>query len=195
VRSTDGGTIQRAAPGQRSVNREMALVRHSLGRAERSNRCRLVRYVTLEQRHFAALLFLQHRWRNTWSPNVAVNPFNPFIGYPNQSKIGDYITIVSDDAGANVAYAATFNGEEDIYYVRIRPAASLGNVSTRAFVQTGENVMIGGFIVKLWAKESDHRAIGPGSRSMGSPMRWKQSRLDCTTGPGIDCSNDDWRPR
>ena len=60
---------------------------------------------------------------NTWSPNVAVsNPFNPFIGYPNQHKIGDYITVVSDDASANVAYAATFNGEEDIYYVRIRPA-------------------------------------------------------------------------
>jgi hypothetical protein len=60
---------------------------------------------------------------NTWSPNVAVsNPFNPFIGYPNQSKIGDYITVVSDDDNANVAYAATFNGEEDIYYVRIHPA-------------------------------------------------------------------------
>ncbi|HEY5767497.1 MAG TPA: FG-GAP-like repeat-containing protein, partial [Candidatus Udaeobacter sp.] len=60
---------------------------------------------------------------NTWSPNVAVsNPFNPFLGYPHQSKIGDYITVVSDDDSANVAYAATFNGEEDIYYVRIRPA-------------------------------------------------------------------------
>ena len=60
---------------------------------------------------------------NTWSPNVAVsNPFNPFIGYPNQSKIGDYITVVSDDDSANVAYAATFNGEEDIFYVCIRPA-------------------------------------------------------------------------
>src|SRR5438034_9519371 len=44
---------------------------------------------------------------NTWSPNVAVsNLFNPFIGYPNQSKIGDYITVVSDDDSANVAYAA-----------------------------------------------------------------------------------------
>ena len=60
---------------------------------------------------------------NIWSPNVAVsNLFNPFIGYPNQSKIGDYITVVSDDDSANVAYAATFNSEEDIYYVRIRPA-------------------------------------------------------------------------
>ena len=60
---------------------------------------------------------------NNWSPNVAVsNPFNPFIGYPNQSKIGDYITVISDDDSANVAYAATFNGEEDIYYIRIHPA-------------------------------------------------------------------------
>ncbi|HET6888187.1 MAG TPA: FG-GAP-like repeat-containing protein, partial [Candidatus Udaeobacter sp.] len=59
---------------------------------------------------------------NTWSLNVAIsNSFNPYLGYPNQDKLGDYITIVSDRAGANVAYAATFNGEEDIYYVRIAP--------------------------------------------------------------------------
>ena len=65
----------------------------------------------------------------TWSPNVAVsNAFNPFEGYPNQSKIGDYITIVSDETGGNVAYSATFNfnpnngqHEEDVYYVRVFP--------------------------------------------------------------------------
>src|SRR5205807_4732665 len=65
----------------------------------------------------------------TWSANVAVsNAFNPFEGYPNQSKIGDYITIVSDETGGNVAYAATFNfnpnlsqHEEDVYYVRVFP--------------------------------------------------------------------------
>ena len=63
---------------------------------------------------------------NTWSRNVAVsNQFNPFVGYPNQFKLGDYITVVSDNSSANVAYAATFNGEEDIYYVRIRPALPL----------------------------------------------------------------------
>jgi hypothetical protein len=61
---------------------------------------------------------------NTWSPNVAVSsPFNPFIGYPNQNKIGDYITIVSDNTGGNVAYPATFNNEEDVYYVRVGPSA------------------------------------------------------------------------
>ena len=65
----------------------------------------------------------------TWAPNVAVsNSFNPFEGYPNQNKIGDYITIVSDDTGGNVAYSATFNfnpdlgqHEEDVYYVRVFP--------------------------------------------------------------------------
>jgi hypothetical protein len=58
----------------------------------------------------------------TWSPNVAAsNSFDPSLGYPNQNKMGDYITMVSDNAGGNVAYTATFNGEEDIYYVRVVP--------------------------------------------------------------------------
>jgi hypothetical protein len=62
---------------------------------------------------------------NTWSPNVAVsNSFNPFLGYPNQNKLGDYMTIVSDNTGGNVAYAATFNSEEDVYYVRVAPAST-----------------------------------------------------------------------
>ena len=66
----------------------------------------------------------------TWSPNVAVSDlFNPIEGYPNQNKIGDYITIVSDNTGGNVAYSATFNfnpsrgqHEEDVYYVRVFPS-------------------------------------------------------------------------
>src|SRR5207302_8529362 len=56
-------------------------------------------------------------------------PFNPFEGYPNQNKIGDYITIVSDNTGGDVAYSATFNfnptrgqHEEDVYYVRVFPS-------------------------------------------------------------------------
>jgi hypothetical protein len=50
-------------------------------------------------------------------------------GYPNQNKIGDYMTVVSDNGGGNVAYPATFNfnpnrgqHEEDVYYVRVFPA-------------------------------------------------------------------------
>ena len=59
-----------------------------------------------------------------WSPNEQVTPtWNSTVGYPNQSKIGDYYDMTSDDAGADLAFAATFNGGEDIYYVRIPNAA------------------------------------------------------------------------
>ncbi len=74
----------------------------------------------------------------TWAPNVAVSgSFNPFIGYPNQSKLGDYLTMVSDNTGGNVAYAATFNGEEDVYYVRVSPAMSSLSLLSAESVQGG----------------------------------------------------------
>ena len=66
----------------------------------------------------------------TWAANVPVsNSFNPQAGFPQNQKIGDYITIVSDETGGNVAYAATFNAnpnavgghEQDVYYVRVFP--------------------------------------------------------------------------
>jgi cell division septation protein DedD len=66
----------------------------------------------------------------TWAPNIAVSaPFNPLEGWPSQNKIGDYITLVSDNTGGDVAYAATFNfnpsrgqHEQDVYYVRVSPS-------------------------------------------------------------------------
>ena len=79
----------------------------------------------------------------TWAPNVAVSSsFNPFLGYPNQSKLGDYLTIVSDNTGGNVAYAATFNGEEDVYYVRVAPAAT-------TFALVSADSIKGGFPIDL----------------------------------------------
>lgn len=56
----------------------------------------------------------------TFSTNQQVsNMFNQSLGYPNQNKMGDYIGMISDNAGADVAYTATFNGEQDVYYLRI----------------------------------------------------------------------------
>src|SRR5262245_45987178 len=136
---------------------------------------------------------------NTWSPNVALSsPFNPFIGYPNQQKIGDYITVVSDNASANIAYAATFNGEEDIYYVRPSAAllpASLGNISTRSFVQMGEHVMIGGFIVQGTGRQSVIiRAIGPELTHFGINDALANPTLELRNGAAaLIASNNDWQ--
>ncbi|MBN2446349.1 MAG: hypothetical protein JXO22_06480, partial [Phycisphaerae bacterium] len=57
---------------------------------------------------------------DTWRGNVPVTPvFDSFLGWPNQAKLGDYYQIISDDVHANVAYAATFNGEQDVYFIQL----------------------------------------------------------------------------
>lgn len=56
----------------------------------------------------------------TWSKNKQVsNSFNESVGYPQQQKIGDYMAVISDNGVAHVAYPATFNGEQDVYYLNI----------------------------------------------------------------------------
>lgn len=56
----------------------------------------------------------------TWSANRAVSPaFDPSLGYPQQNKIGDYYDMVSEDEFVHIAYTATFNGEQDVYYLRL----------------------------------------------------------------------------
>ena len=56
----------------------------------------------------------------TWSPNLQVTPtWSSVIGWPNQQKIGDYYDTTSDDNGVDVAYAATFTGGQNVYYLRI----------------------------------------------------------------------------
>ena len=64
------------------------------------------------------------------SPNVAVTPsFNTSVGYPNQFKMGDYITIVSGETAAQAAFTATLNGEQDVYHVRLFPDCNGNGVS------------------------------------------------------------------
>ncbi len=58
----------------------------------------------------------------TWSANERMSDyFDPHLGWPNQQKMGDYYHMVSDNDGARLAWAATFNGEEDVYYSYISP--------------------------------------------------------------------------
>jgi hypothetical protein len=53
----------------------------------------------------------------TWSTNQRLSDyFDPHVGWPNQNKMGDYFDMVSELTGAHLAWAATFNGEQDVYY-------------------------------------------------------------------------------
>lgn len=65
--------------------------------------------------------FSNDRGQN-FMPNMVATPaFDQSLGYPTQNKLGDYIDMKSDLDGAHIAYAATFNGEQDVYYLFAEP--------------------------------------------------------------------------
>jgi hypothetical protein len=77
-------------------------------------------------------LYYAYSWDagRTWSKNVPVSPvFDSHVGWPNQNKIGDYYGMVSDELGGGVAYSATFNGEQDVYYLNVFPDCNDNGVS------------------------------------------------------------------
>ena len=71
---------------------------------------------------------------------------------------------------------------------------TLGNISSRAFVQTGDNVVIGGFIVQgTEPKRVIIRVIGPELTHYGVPDALADPTLelhDCTG--ALIASNDNW---
>lgn len=73
-------------------------------------------------------------------------------------------------------------------------AAKLANISTRGLVQTGDNVMIGGFIVSQVQSKVVVRAIGPSLAAGGVSGALLDTTLELR-GPNGDvvASNDDWQ--
>ncbi len=71
----------------------------------------------------------------TWSLNERLSDyFDPHVGWPQQQKMGDYFDMVSDSNGAYLAWAATFNGEQDIYYSYITDTTSIVNVYSESTI-------------------------------------------------------------
>jgi hypothetical protein len=77
----------------------------------------------------------------------------------------------------------------------IAPTSWLGNISTRSFVQTGDKVMIGGFIVAgTEAKKVIVRAIGPSLSQYGVPNTLADPTLELhDRSEARIASNDNWQ--
>ena len=72
--------------------------------------------------------------------------------------------------------------------------AQLTNISTRGFVQTGDNVMIAGVIVQGQSKQVVIRAKGPSLTGLGVPNALPDPTLDIHDSNGTRIAfNDDWR--
>jgi hypothetical protein len=101
---------------------------------------------------------------------------------------GNYTAIVRGvDNTTGVALA-------EVYDLSTDASSILSNISTRAFVQTGDNVMIGGFIVQgTQPKRVIIRAIGPELSRYGVPDVLANPTLELHDGTGaLIASNDNW---
>ena len=83
----------------------------------------------------------------------------------------------------------------EVYDLALEAPPILFNISTRSFVQTGDNVMIGGFIVHgTGNKRVIIRAIGPELSQFGVPDPLQNPTLELHNGAGaLIGSNDNWR--
>jgi len=83
----------------------------------------------------------------------------------------------------------------EVYDLAPAASSSLGNVSTRSFVQTDSNVMIGGFIVQdSGPKRVIVRAIGPELTQYGTPDALANPGLELHNGSGaLIATNDNWQ--
>jgi len=86
-------------------------------------------------------------------------------------------------------------GLVEVYDLSPDSASILGNISSRSFVQTGDDVMIGGFIVQgMVPKRVIVRAIGPELTQYGVPNPLFNPTLELHDGMGtLIASNDNWQ--
>jgi hypothetical protein len=83
----------------------------------------------------------------------------------------------------------------EVYDLSADTASVLGNISTRSFVQTGNDVMIGGFIIEgSGPKTVIVRAIGPELTRFGIPNVLADPALDLHNSAGaLIASNNNWQ--
>jgi hypothetical protein len=93
--------------------------------------------------------------------------------------------------GSVQLFATTPSGTATFPLLFLRPEPGVVNISTRLLVGTGENALIGGFIITGNApKVVIVRAIGP---STGVPGALQDPTLELHDSAGHVTSNDDWR--
>jgi hypothetical protein len=79
------------------------------------------------------------------------------------------------------------------YDLNMTSGSKLGNVSTRALVGTGDNVMIGGFIMVTQSARVIIRAIGPSLTQLGVPAALANPQLELHDINGLIGQNDNWQ--
>ena len=146
--------------------------------------------------HGTGVLVTNDDWRSTQEQEIINSTVPP--ADDRESAI-----IATLNPGAYTAVMQGKNGGTGIGLVEIYDLgnpnavtgqqAVIGNISTRGFVQTGDKVMIGGFIISGAPTNIIVRAIGPDLTRRGVPGALQDTILELHDANGVVASNDDWR--
>ena len=158
----------------------------------------------LELRNGAgALVAANNNWRTTELGGVinadqSIDLTATGVAPSNEAEPAVVVTL---DPGVYTAIVRGANNSTGIALVEVYdldavPLSSLANISTRGFIQAGNDVMIGGFILQggVGSTQVVLRAIGPSLGSFGitNPLIDPMLSLHDANGATI-ASNDDWK--
>ncbi len=126
-------------------------------------------------------------------------PGQPGHGFqPSDSREAALVTSLYPGYG----YTAIVRGKDsttgvglvEVYDVSSALDSQLANISTRGFVESGDNVMIGGFIIGGSGSRLLVRALGPSLTNAGVPDALQDPTLELFDGNGNAIAfNDNWR--
>ncbi|MEY2501752.1 MAG: hypothetical protein QOI07_2086 [Verrucomicrobiota bacterium] len=139
-------------------------------------------------------LFTNDDWMNSSQKQAIIDSTIPPAD-PKESAIvstlqpGNYTAIMSGSG------TATGIGVLELYDLETSAPANPANIATRGFVESGDNVMIGGFIVGGSQNRTVFvRAIGPSLTAVGVPNALPDPVLELRDASGTILGlNDNWR--
>ena len=142
-----------------------------------------------------ALLAENDNWQSDTAQAAQLSALGLALQHPNEAGIvatlnpgTSYTAILAGrDGGTGVGLVEVYDGNQ-------AADARLANISTRGFVRTGSNVMIGGFILSGGSNRVALRAIGPSLSQAGLSPVLADPRLELFDSNGTPLiANDDWQ--
>lgn len=154
----------------------------------------------LELHDSSGVIAMNDNWQTTQiggvvTSNQAPEIQNSGVAPANEAEPAIIATLVPGTYTAVVRGVAngTGVGVVEVYDLGSSSGSLLTNLSTRGYVQTGDNVMIAGLIVVTQPTRVIIRAVGPSLTQFGVPDVLANPQLELHDANGTIARNDDWQ--